>query len=62
MAKEPYLEAGKIINTFGVRGEVKLDPWCDSLNMSVLKLEHMRQIPSFLQSFRQSGGSYPDLR
>ena len=30
MAKEPYLEAGKIINTFGVRGEVKLDPWCDS--------------------------------
>lgn len=26
MAKEPYLEAGKIINTFGVRGEVKLDP------------------------------------
>ena len=30
MAKEPYLEAGKIINTFGVCGEVKLDPWCDS--------------------------------
>ena len=30
MAKEPYLEAGKILNTFGVRGEVKLDPWCDS--------------------------------
>ena len=30
MAKEPYLEAGKIINSFGVRGEGKLDPWCDS--------------------------------
>ena len=30
MAKEPYLEAGKIINTFGIRGEVKLEPWCDS--------------------------------
>ena len=28
--KEQYLEAGKIINTFGIRGEVKLDPWCDS--------------------------------
>ena len=27
--KQPYLEAGKIINTFGVRGEVKLQPWCD---------------------------------
>lgn len=28
--KEGFLEAGKIVNTFGVRGEVKLDPWCDS--------------------------------
>lgn len=29
MAQEQYLEAGKIINTFGVRGEVKIEPWCD---------------------------------
>ena len=28
--KQQYLEAGKIVNTFGIRGEVKLDPWCDS--------------------------------
>lgn len=27
---EQYLEAGKIINTFGIKGEVKLEPWCDS--------------------------------
>ena len=27
--KQPYLEAGKIVATFGVRGEVKLQPWCD---------------------------------
>ena len=27
--KQPYLEAGKIVNTFGVKGEVKLQPWCD---------------------------------
>lgn len=27
--QEQYLEAGQIINTFGVRGEVKLEPWCD---------------------------------
>ena len=27
--QEQYLEAGKIINTFGVRGEVKIEPWCD---------------------------------
>ena len=28
--KQEFLEAGKIVNTFGVRGEVKLQPWCDS--------------------------------
>lgn len=27
---ETYLEAGKIVNTHGVRGEVKLEHWCDS--------------------------------
>ena len=27
--KQDYLEAGKIVSTFGVRGEVKLQPWCD---------------------------------
>ena len=25
-----YLEAGRIINTHGVRGEVKVEPWADS--------------------------------
>lgn len=29
MLKE-YLEAGKIIGTQGVRGEVRVEPWCDS--------------------------------
>jgi 16S rRNA processing protein RimM len=28
--KKQLLEIGKIINTHGVRGEVKIDPWCDS--------------------------------
>ena len=32
-----FLEAGKIVNTHGVRGEVKLQPWADS--------------PGFLASF-----------
>ena len=27
---EQYLEGGKIVNTFGIRGEVKIEPWCDS--------------------------------
>jgi len=25
-----YLEAGKVVNTHGIRGEVKLQPWADS--------------------------------
>ena len=28
--KHEYLEAGKIVNTHGVRGEVKIVPWADS--------------------------------
>ncbi len=30
MAKRQYLEAGQIVGTHGVRGEVRLQPWCDS--------------------------------
>ncbi len=29
MRKE-YLEAGRIVGTHGVRGELRLEPWCDS--------------------------------
>ncbi|MBE6662508.1 MAG: 16S rRNA processing protein RimM [Ruminococcaceae bacterium] len=28
--KNPYLECGRIVNTHGVKGEVKVEPWCDS--------------------------------
>lgn len=28
--QSPYLECGKIVNTHGIRGEVKLMPWADS--------------------------------
>lgn len=28
--KQPFLEAGRIVSTFGIRGEVKIEPWCDS--------------------------------
>ena len=27
--KNQYLEAGEIVNTHGIRGEVKIMPWCD---------------------------------
>lgn len=30
MAQENYLEIGQIVTTHGVRGEVRVKPWCDS--------------------------------
>ena len=30
MAKSQFLECGKIINTHGVRGGLKLESWCDT--------------------------------
>lgn len=30
MEKSKYLECGKIINTHGIRGGVKLESWCDT--------------------------------
>ena len=30
MAKSQYLECGKIINTHGIRGGLKLESWCDT--------------------------------
>ena len=32
MAKSQFLECGKIINTHGVRGGLKLESWCDTPN------------------------------
>lgn len=28
--KKQYLETGKIVGTHGIKGEVRIDPWCDS--------------------------------
>ena len=30
MAKKPFLEAGKVVGTHGVRGEMRVECWCDS--------------------------------
>ncbi len=37
--KKRFLETGKIVGTHGVRGEVRIEPWCDS--------------PAFLASFKK---------
>ena len=39
MEKKQYIEAGRIVNTHGVAGEVKIEVWLDS--------------PQFLKSFRR---------
>ena len=28
--KKEFLEAGRILNTHGLKGEVRIEPWCDS--------------------------------
>lgn len=38
--KKRFLETGKIINTHGVRGEVKLQPWADS-PQTILELKRL---------------------
>lgn len=30
MPKKQYLEAGQVVGTHGVRGELRVQPWCDS--------------------------------
>ena len=30
MPQKPFLEAGQIVGTHGVRGEVRVQPWCDT--------------------------------
>ena len=37
--KKQYLDSGKIVGTHGIKGEVRIDPWCDS--------------PEFLCSFKK---------
>ena len=39
MEKKPLIDAGRIVNTHGVRGEVKIEVWLDS--------------PRFLKSFKR---------
>ena len=31
--KQQYLELGKVVNTHGIRGEIKIQPWCDDPNL-----------------------------
>ena len=54
--KKPYLEAGKVVGTHGVRGEFKIQPWCDSAaflcDFQTLYLDDAGQKPLNMQSLR----------
>ena len=54
--KKPYLEAGKVVGTHGVRGEFKIQPWCDSAaflcGFHTLYLDDAGQKPLNMQSLR----------
>ena len=55
--KKPYLEAGQIINTFGIRGEVKLQPWCDSAEfLRPFKTLYIDGVPRAVASSRVHKG------
>ena len=44
MAKSQYLECGKIINTHGVRGGLKLESWCDTpADLASLKKVYLKE-------------------
>jgi len=50
--KKEYLECGKIINTHGIAGAVKIDPWCDSPEV----------LASLKQVFIKRGESYEKVK
>ena len=41
MNRSEYLEAGKIVNTHGVRGDVKSECWCDYIEVMTEDLENL---------------------
>lgn len=44
MAKSQFLECGKIINTHGVRGGIKLESWCDTpADLASLKKIYLKE-------------------
>ena len=53
MKQSEYLEAGKIVNTHGVRGDVKSECWCDYI-------EVMTEDISVL--YRKKGAEYFPLK
>lgn len=53
MTEKKMLEAGRLVTTHGVRGELKLQPWCDSAEFALkIKKLYMDGEPLKLRSRR----------
>lgn len=51
--KKQYLEAGRIVNTHGVRGEVRIEPWADDAAfLTRFKRFYMDGVPIRVRSAR----------
>ena len=45
---QQYLEAGKVVTTHGVRGEMKLELWCDGVDFLKKVQVHKTEIEKIL--------------
>jgi 16S rRNA processing protein RimM len=58
MAKENYLECGKIVSTHGVRGTVRLECYCDSPKvLATLKVMYAKEKDGTFKPFRVKASS-----
>ena len=58
MKKSKYIEAGQIVNTHGIHGEVKIQPWVDSPEfLRKFKTLYIRNAPVKVRSARVHKGS-----
>ena len=58
MKKSKYIEAGQIVNTHGIHGEVKIQPWVDSPEfLRKFKTLYIQNAPVKVRSARVHKGS-----
>ena len=53
MDQKEFLECGQIVNTHGIKGEVKIDSWCDSPeDLADIKTLYIDGVPRHIRSAR----------
>ena len=51
--KKQFLEAGRIVGTHGVRGEMRVEPWCDSADF-LKKVKPLYFAGSYLPAYTKA--------